>query len=149
MKTPVVLLAISDRVMLSMLRQTLAKEGYYLLPARNGRDALEIVEEHDVNLILADERLPDMSGMQLLDRVRMAYPATLTMMLTSTNDINVARAAQMNVGIYKFFLKPCSPKHIRMSIRKCLRPARESHRCARWGKDTVASMLRPRAYATA
>jgi len=142
MNTPVILLVNSERVMLGMLRRTLADDGYFLLPAQDGQDALEILEQHHVNLILADETLPDMSGTELLDRVRMKYPAMLTMMLTSTNNVNVARMARMNVGIYKFFLKPCNPEHIRASIRKCLRPVYRSHRRRSWVEEVVRPMLR-------
>jgi len=147
--TPVVLLVNSDRAMLGMLRRTLAEDGYFLLPAQNGQDALEILEQHHVNLILADEILPDMSGTELLDRVRMKYPSMLTMMLTSTRNVNVAVMANMNVGIYKFFLKPLSPKHLRASIRKCLRPVRRSYRHRSWVEDVVRPMLESPAHGTA
>ena len=135
MNTPVILIVNSERAMLSMLRKTLAYEGYFLLPAQNGRDALEILEQHRVDLVLADDLLPDMNGAELLDRVRMNHPSMLTMMLTSSSNVNVARMTHMNVGIYKFFLKPCNPDHLRTSIRRSLSPHQRSLGLGPWTKD--------------
>jgi len=121
MKMPVILLVDDDPSVVSALRRTLVREGYELLSALDGESALTILQNRDVNLILADQSMPGMSGLDLLDHVRVHHPGVLTMMLTANSNIDVALYAMNNVGVYKFILKPWNPEHLRRLIHKALK----------------------------
>lgn len=50
--------------------QVLKDEGYQVIPAENGKRALEIFQNHPVDIIITDEKMPDMSGMELFSAVK-------------------------------------------------------------------------------
>ncbi len=120
MKTPVILLVDDDDMVRSSLRRTLARENYMLLEASDGESALKILRTSDVDLVLADQRMPGMDGIELLACVRREYPDVLTMMLTAHSDIEIALQAVNDIGVYKFFLKPCDSDELRTAIRHAL-----------------------------
>ncbi len=93
---------------------------YELLSAESGAEALEILAQQYVDLIICDQMMPGMSGVDLLQRVRHDYPDLLTIMLTGSNDIHTAMDAINRAGVYKFILKPWNDDDLKLTIRRCL-----------------------------
>lgn len=77
-----------------------------VLTASSGEEALELLRVHTVKVLICDERMPSMSGAQLLERVRQEFPHTIRIMLTGYASLDAAIAAINRGEIYRFFRKP-------------------------------------------
>ncbi|GAC1347558.1 MAG: hypothetical protein NVSMB23_27050 [Myxococcales bacterium] len=86
--------------------------------------ALELAKANDLDLVIADQRMPEMDGLHLLDRLREVRPRALRILLTAFPDTSVALAA-INAGlVYRFILKPWEPEDMRITIRRALETKR-------------------------
>lgn len=79
--------------------------------AENGRKALEILEQLQVDVILTDIRMPVINGLDLADEVRSRYPRTKVLLLTAFNDFDYARKG-IDCGVYGYILKSDSEEVI-------------------------------------
>ena len=70
-----VLVVEDDSTLRGLVAEVLVGEGYAVLEAGRGQQALHLAQEHEPDLVLADQGLPEMSGLELLDRLR-AHPST-------------------------------------------------------------------------
>jgi DNA-binding NtrC family response regulator len=114
----VILLVDDDESILSTIRRELSDEPYELLTATSGKEALEIMAERDVSVIIADFRMPEMDGMELLRITKKEYPKTIRMMISGHANITVLlRAINENI-IYKFITKPWKDSEELKSIVK-------------------------------
>ncbi len=93
---------------------------YELISAEGGGEALDILQQESVDLIICDQMMPGMSGVELLQRVRHDYPDLLTIMLTGSNDIQTAMDAINRAGVYKFILKPWNDEDLKLTVRRSL-----------------------------
>jgi two-component system NtrC family response regulator len=102
--------------------QVLADEGFQTIPARNGREALEILKTDSVNLIITDERMPDLSGMELLLEVKRTHPDIPLILITAYGSVLMAVEA-LKKGAFYFFEKPIFDKLERffITIRQALK----------------------------
>lgn len=105
----------------SALRRALHRENYELLPASNADEALKILGDRRVDVIIADENMPGMSGSVLLARVRQQWPSVVRMMLTGDARLETVVAAVNRGEIYRFFIKPCNEVELIVSIRDALK----------------------------
>lgn len=93
------------------LVKILDKEGYNTLSAAEGKEALNIVRERDVNLVLADLKMPTMDGLELLTACKMIKPNVEVILISAYGTIEKAVAA-MKDGAYDFIAKPFKRKEI-------------------------------------
>jgi DNA-binding NtrC family response regulator len=101
-----ILLVDDEESVLSAIRRELMDEPYELLTAINGQEALEIMAENDICVIIADFRMPEMDGMELLRIVKEKYPSTIRMMISGYANITILLKAINENIIYKFITKP-------------------------------------------
>lgn len=105
---------------LNSLQRLFRKEGYHTLTANTADQGLQLLEQHCVHLVISDQRMPDMSGTQFLDRVKAEHPDTIRIILSGYTDVD-AIAESINTGhIFKFFLKPWNDRELKLEIRKAL-----------------------------
>ena len=71
-----VLIVDDEERILAALRRCLRREGYDILTAQSPADALSLLEKHEVHLVLSDEKMPAMSGLEFLAVVASRWPAT-------------------------------------------------------------------------
>jgi len=102
----VILFVDDDENILSAIRRELMGEAYEMLSATNGQEALEIMEGRDVSVLIADFRMPEMDGMELLKVAKEKYPATIRMMISGHANITILLKAINENIIYKFITKP-------------------------------------------
>ncbi len=102
----VILLVDDEESILSAIRRELADEPYEMLTATSGQEALEIMVEHNVSVLIADFRMPEMDGMELLKVAKEKYPATIRMMISGHANITILLKAINENIIYKFITKP-------------------------------------------
>lgn len=109
----------------------LRKEPYKILTAISASDALEILSESRVDVVVSDERMPGMSGSELLSEIRRKYPDVIRIMLTGQISLEAAINAINEGEVYRLLTKPCSLVDLSCTIRQALqikRLANESHR---------------------
>ena len=95
--------------------QVLADEGFQTIPAKDGKEALEKLRTHPINLIITDERMPDLSGMELLLEVRKTHPHIPLILITAYGSVLMAVEA-LRRGAFYFFEKPIFDKLERFFI---------------------------------
>ena len=105
---------------LQSLRRLLRKEGYRLLLANSGDEALKLMQEQEVHLIISDQRMPQMSGTEFLALVKERYPDVLRVILTGYTDVDSITESINKGHIYKFFLKPWNDHNLKLEIRQAL-----------------------------
>jgi two-component system response regulator AtoC len=101
------------------LQQNLEKEGYEILLAESGEEALEKLQKEVPDLVLLDIQLPGMDGFEVLEKILEMDRDVVTIMLTAYEDVDrVVRA--MRSGAFDYITKPFNLDKIRLSVRKAL-----------------------------
>lgn len=72
----------------------------------NPREAIDILAENDIQVIVTDQRMPEMTGTELLERILPDYPDTIKIILTGFTDIEAIKDGINRCGIYKYITKP-------------------------------------------
>ena len=83
-------------------------------------DGLRMLEGREVDMVISDQNMPFMTGLEFLQRVKADHPGTLTMMLTGEKEIEIAVQAINQAGVYKFILKPWDDNDLKVTIRRAL-----------------------------
>ncbi|MCK2126134.1 EAL domain-containing protein [Thauera aromatica] len=99
------------------LARALEDSGYQILAAHSARAALELLACHPVQVILSDEHMPDMNGIEFFARVKNLYPDTARIMLSDYVDATTLIRAINEGTIYKFIAKPWNDHELCVHIR--------------------------------
>ena len=101
------ILFVDDEVrVLRSLERGLLDEPYNLLFAESGKEALEILEQKPVHIIVTDMRMPEMSGLELLRIVKEKYPHIVRLVLSGYTQVTTLLTAINQGEIFKFITKP-------------------------------------------
>ena len=112
-----ILIVDDERNYLLILRAVLEEEGYEVLTASNGQDALEIQKTADLDLILTDMKMPGMDGIQLLENIKVVDSDLPVIMMTAHGTIDKAVEA-MQKGAYSYILKPFDNERLIIYVKK-------------------------------
>lgn len=111
---------------------------FTIYTATSGRRGLEILAERDVALVITDQRMPEMNGVEFLEKASQVRPDILRMVLTGYSDINALIDA-VNMGrIYHYVTKPWDPDELALSIKRAL----DSYRLAAENRRLVEELKR-------
>src|SRR5499426_3709227 len=114
-------LFVDDEVnILRALQRLLRHEEMNVLSTDRASEALEIVAREPVQLVVTDQRMPEMSGVDLLSKVRERQPDVVRMLLTGYTEIDVAVDAINRGQIYRLVTKPWNDDELRATIRQAL-----------------------------
>ncbi|MBI1860868.1 MAG: sigma-54-dependent Fis family transcriptional regulator [Deltaproteobacteria bacterium] len=97
----------------------LKREGYQVLTAGNGVEALEILKKQSADLIISDIQMPEMSGLELLSKVKEMDPEAVQIMITAFGSTETAVEA-MKLGAYDYVSKPFKIDEVKIIIRQAL-----------------------------
>lgn len=101
------------------LNRLLRREGYQILIAHSAREALETLAVNaDVGVVLSDQRMPEMSGIELLSKVKVLYPGIVRIILSGYTELNTVTDAINKGEIYKFLTKPWEDDQLREVVRE-------------------------------
>lgn len=103
---------------LTALVRLFRRDGYRLLNASSGREALALLAANEVGVIISDQRMPDMSGIQFLSKAREHWPDTVRIMLSGYTELSSVTDSVNKVAIYKFLTKPWDDDALREAVRK-------------------------------
>ena len=117
---PIVLIVDDDDNVRNGLLRVLRQQPYQILTAQTADDAISCLKKLPVNLVLSDDRMPGMSGIELLTWVANHYPETVRIMLTGEATTKLAVRAINEAKVYRFFTKPCDHVELALAIREAL-----------------------------
>lgn len=100
--------------------ERLFRHDYQVLTAESGALALELLQQHDVALIITDQRMPGMSGIELLKRTATVRPHMVRMILTGYTDMEALVEAINSNVVYKYVTKPWSNDELRLTLSRAL-----------------------------
>jgi DNA-binding NtrC family response regulator len=102
------------------LKRAFRREPYEILTATSGAAALELLGRVPIQVVISDEQMPGMSGSELLSAVRKRYPHTIRMILSGQASLEAAVHAINEGEVYRFFLKPCNPTDLMVTVQQAL-----------------------------
>ncbi|MEG2391281.1 HD domain-containing phosphohydrolase [Pseudomonas sp. A1230] len=117
---PKVLLVDDEESILNSLRRLLRSQPYDVLLATSGAQALEILTQQPVDLVMSDARMPNMDGATLLAHVHELYPATTRIMLTGYADPAAIIKAINEGRINRYISKPWNDDEMLVTLRQAL-----------------------------
>lgn len=97
----------------------LQNKGYNVVTVNNGADALSMVQEQPFDLIILDENMPGLTGLETLSRIKLEYPEIPVIMITKSEEENIMDQA-VGSKIADYLIKPVNPNQILISIKKNL-----------------------------
>lgn len=118
-----ILIVDDEEVICNVLDRRLTREGYFCTTANNGKEALNHFYKNSFSLIISDMKMPEMTGIELLQKVKAIDPKMKMIMVTAYPEIDLAVNA-MRLGAYDFIIKPADLDLIVMSVKKALESKR-------------------------
>lgn len=116
-----IVIAEDNSLLSSLLKFRLEKEGYQLLIAEDGKQAIELIEEHDPELILTDIMMPFISGLEVISHVRNKLNSLTPIIVFSAAGQEEIVLKAFNLGATDFMSKPISPSELVIRVKKLLR----------------------------
>ncbi len=108
---------------LNALKRLLRREGYRILTADSAAEGLDLLAKNQVQVIISDQRMPGMSGVEFLSRVKDLYPETVRMVLSGYSELGTLTDAINRGAIWKFLTKPWDDEALKMTIVDAFRQA--------------------------
>jgi diguanylate cyclase (GGDEF)-like protein/PAS domain S-box-containing protein len=121
--TDTLLIVDDEPNILNALRRLLRREYYEVLTANSPREAFDLLAQHSVQVVVSDQRMPDMTGTEFLARVKQIYPATVRIVLSGYTDLETLTDAINRGAIYRFLVKPWNDEELRSQLREAFRVA--------------------------
>lgn len=106
-----ILLVDDEPEILFSLKGLLRRE-FELHTAESGQQALEILGQHPIHVIMTDQRMPEMTGVELMGRVKTEYPDAIRMVFTGYADIKAVIDAINHGGLFRYITKPWDPDEL-------------------------------------
>jgi response regulator RpfG family c-di-GMP phosphodiesterase len=102
--------------MLFSLRGLLRRD-FEVFTAGGGREAIEVLREHPVHVIMTDQRMPEMTGVEFLNRAKEQHPDAIRVIFTGYADTKSLVAAINQANVYRFVAKPWDPEELVAVLR--------------------------------
>jgi len=118
-KTPFILVVDDEESMRDSCSQILKKDGFLADTAKDGSAGLEKIEKNKPDLVLIDLKMPGISGLEVLEKIKEIDPNIIPVVITGYSTVESAVEA-MKRGAYDFLPKPFSPEELRIIIRRGL-----------------------------
>ncbi|HZX30767.1 MAG TPA: response regulator [Rhodocyclaceae bacterium] len=117
-KRPTLLLVDDEENILSALKRLLRRDGYRILTAGSGQQGLAILDSDKVDVIISDQRMPHMTGIEFLRQAKERCPDSIRMVLSGYTDLETVTSAINQGDIYRFLTKPWEDDDLRANIEE-------------------------------
>ncbi|WP_224798054.1 MULTISPECIES: response regulator [Idiomarina] len=112
---------------LKSLQRLLRRDGYHIFTASNAEEAFNILAHEPVDVVISDQRMRNMQGLEFLSNVRNMYPDAARIVLTAYRNEDALTQAINESEVYRFLDKPWDDEVLRQTVRNSLRPRQESN----------------------
>ncbi len=116
-----ILLVDDEENILSSLKRLLRRDGYRILAAGSGAEGLELLAKNQVDVIVSDQRMPAMTGVEFLRRVKTIHPHIVRLVLSGYTELQSITDAINEGAVYKFLTKPWDDDLLRSNIEEAFR----------------------------
>jgi diguanylate cyclase (GGDEF)-like protein/PAS domain S-box-containing protein len=106
---------------LASLKRTLRREGYEILTASSASEGFALLAKNPIQVVVSDQRMPEMNGTEFLARVKTLYPETVRMVLSGYSEISAVTDSINKGAVYRFMLKPWDDEQLKGEIVSALR----------------------------
>ncbi|KTD78320.1 adenylate/guanylate cyclase domain-containing protein [Legionella waltersii] len=89
---------------------------FNVFTATSGQEGLEVMRQNKIHIVITDQRMPEMTGVQFLESIIPEYPNTIRMILTGFTDIEAIIKAINTGRVFRYITKPWDPADLKMSI---------------------------------
>jgi two-component system NtrC family sensor kinase len=103
-----------------LVSEAVCGDDFEVLSARNGAVALELMRAHEVGVIVCDQRMPEMSGIDLLEKVQAEFPDSVRLLVTAYADIGAAIDAINRGRVRRYLKKPWEPEELKAEVADAL-----------------------------
>jgi CheY-like chemotaxis protein len=124
---PAVLLLDDDERDLMLLEQILRPDGFQVLKTTDPTRAFELLASHPVGIVISDQNMPGLTGVEFLSHVRKLYPDVIRIVFTSSQDPKALADAVNEAGIHKFIMKDWDGERLRAEVREVSRRYRSKN----------------------
>jgi signal transduction histidine kinase len=108
-----------------------------VLTTTSGEQALTLLKQHEVAVLLADQRMPGMTGVQLMERVHAEHPDVVRMIITAYSDLEASIDAINKGHVDAYFKKPWEPLELQLALSQAL----ERYQRTRWTRELERRLL--------
>ena len=120
MKNPPTILYVDDEVPLLTLFEAVFEDDYEIRTATSAFDALEILRDEPIQLLITDQRMPEMTGVELLEAIGDQYPEMGRVILTAYLDVDAIIRAVNNGRLDRYLNKPWEEDELKAAIEQVL-----------------------------
>jgi signal transduction histidine kinase len=112
------LLVIDDEIEITKTLSRQFRRKFKVHTATNGKDALAIMEQEPVQVVLSDQRMPGMTGVDFFSKIKQKYPDTIKLILTGYSDIEAVVGAINQGQVFRYLTKPWNPLELDIAINE-------------------------------
>lgn len=114
------IMVVDDEAANLRLLERLFRGDYTVVTAESGAEALKALEQHDVALLITDQRMPGMTGIELAERTAPLRPHMVRIILTGYTDVESLVEALNGGHVYKYVTKPWNNDDLRLTVGRAL-----------------------------
>jgi response regulator RpfG family c-di-GMP phosphodiesterase len=96
----------------------LLRREFNVLKARSAAEGIRLMQEHEVHVIMTDQRMPQITGVELLSKIRQKHPRAVRMLFTGYADLDAVIAAINQGHVFQFLKKPWRPVELEAAVRE-------------------------------
>lgn len=112
------LLVVDDEADVGDSVHDLLRREFTVLKARSAEQGMQLMREHEVHIIMTDQRMPKVSGVEFLKSIRAGHPQAIRMLFTGYADLEAVIAAINQGHIFKFLKKPWQPEELEQAVHE-------------------------------
>lgn len=113
-----ILVVDDDEMILKVIQHQLEAEGYKIITAKDGMMAFEIIKKDDIDLIISDIMMPDMSGLTMLSLLKRFYYSKVPVIFISSLDQGNLITQSLGLGVEDYLVKPLNFKELLARVKK-------------------------------
>ena len=117
---PTILVVDDDVTIREMITKILSRNGYHVVLASDGFEALNLLERDQMKIVITDMKMPEMDGMELIELISKNYPDVKIIAMTAFDDIYTIKDAIMK-GADEYITKPFNPEELILRIEAILK----------------------------
>ena len=113
---PVIMFIDDEQRVLKSMRAMFRRD-YEVLLANSGAEALQLLDTHNVDVVVSDQRMPEMTGVEVLAEIKHRSPQTVRILLTGYADLAAVEASINEAEVFKYLMKPCPAEEVRGAVQ--------------------------------